>query len=630
MVDISVIIVNYNVRLFLEQTINSVIGSIGDFSFEIIVVDNDSKDNSVEYIKSQISYPINFIVNTENVGFAKANNQGIKVAQGKYILLLNPDTVVQQDTLANCLAFANSHNDIGAIGVRMVDGKGEYLPESKRAIPTPLNSFWKLTGVSRLFPRSSFFSSYNLGNIGHNEDAEVEVLCGAFMFMPSKVIREVGLLDEDYFMYGEDIDLSYKIKKAGYKIWYLGSSSIIHYKGQSTQKSSFAYVNTFYNAMSIFAEKHYNSSKLLMFIISFAIALRQLSSLLKRVTKYLFPIILDALIFFIGFIVIKNLWAEFKFDNVDYYHGTQITLNIIIYVLIWISSIWMLRSYHYYNDSKIFSAASFFGLLVILIGYGLLPESWRTSRAIILLGWIWILFAGNLWRWVYRKVIKKETTQKRIGIVGNSMEAERTRLIIYKALGDQIFTQQLEPTKLNHSYLDAQREFHQLNEIVFCLKDISLDKVLDLMSQKRLGLTYKLLGDKSLNIIGSNKSNLKGEVYGLDIEYQLSDELNLYYKRIVDIIFGFAFILLYPLLLISRKFRNNFSFSQLIKVLLGKMSLVGYGMDDNQTGTLPQIKRGCIEIRNIGIDTDLEAKNTSYALHYTPWRDIVILFDTIF
>ena len=632
MVDISIIIVNYNVRLFLEQAINAVLKARGDHAIEIIVVDNNSIDNSIEYIKSKFSFPIKFIPNQENVGFAKANNQGIKAASGKYILLLNPDTVVQEDTLSRCKDKAESDANIGAIGVRMVDGLGAYLPESKRAIPTPLNSFWKLSGVSKIFPRSSFFSEYNLGNINEESDAEVEVLCGAFMFMPHKVAIEVGMLDEDYFMYGEDIDLSFRIKKAGYKIWYLGTNSIIHYKGQSTQKSSLAYVNTFYGAMSIFAKKHYSSSSFILLFISVAIALRRFSSGSKRMIGLAFPVLLDAVIFGLGFIVIKHLWATYYFEDPHYYDQTNFTVNNILYVGIWLIVLLVSRVYLQYDKHKVFSIATVIGLVVILMVYGLMPESMRTSRAIVLIGALWVLVSGNLIRYVYRLIKKNSrSATKRIGIVGSEKEANRARSIIHSAIGHTTYVMRLDASDFSYEYLIAQKEFSQLNEIVFCLKDISIEKTLDIMSKKIKGLNYKLIGDKSINIIGSNRSNLIGEVYGIDIKYRLADELNLYYKRILDIIVSVFLLLFFPLLFISGSFRNHFSLSRLVRLLLGQMTTVGYDRSDTKLLSLPELKKGCIEISNRRtIVSNVHEQNTSYALYYTPWRDIVILFDTIF
>src|SRR5690606_33508903 len=202
--------------------------------------------------------------------------QAIHLSQGKYVLLLNPDTVVEEDTFEKVINFMDQHPDAGGLGVRMLDGKGKFLPESKRGLPTPMVAFYKIFGVSKLFPKSKKFGQYHLGHLSEFETNEVEILCGAFMLMRAEALEKVGLLDEAFFMYGEDIDLSYRIIKGGYKNYYFPETRIIHYKGESTKKSSVNYVFVFYRAMVIFAEKHFSQkhAKMFSFLINFAIYLR--------------------------------------------------------------------------------------------------------------------------------------------------------------------------------------------------------------------------------------------------------------------------------------------------------------------------------------------------------------------
>jgi O-antigen biosynthesis protein len=222
---------------------------------EIIVVDNASVDGTPHQVRHHFP-DVHLIANKDNRGFAKANNQGISLAKGEFILLLNPDTIVSGDTFSTCIRFMDAHPDTGAIGVKMIDGSGRFLPESKRGLPTLSASFMKMTGLYRLFPHSATWNQYYQGQIRENETAKVDVLCGAFMFMKKEALEKSGYLDEDFFMYGEDIDLSYRITKAGYSIYYLPDTSIIHYKGESTRKSSLNYILTFYQAMLIFTQKH--------------------------------------------------------------------------------------------------------------------------------------------------------------------------------------------------------------------------------------------------------------------------------------------------------------------------------------------------------------------------------------
>ena len=254
---LSVIIVNYNVAFFLEQALLSVFKSKGIETIEVIVVDNRSSDGSVAMVRDKFPQ-VTLIVNEENVGFSKANNQGILHSTGEYIVLLNPDTVVEENTFEKTIEAFKSNERIGGIGVRMVDGKGTFLPESKRGLPTPLVAFYKVFGLARLFPKSARFGRYHLSYLSEFESHEVDVLSGAYMGLRRSVLDQIGLLDEAFFMYGEDIDLSYRILLGGYKNVYFADTTIIHYKGESTKKKSVNYVKVFYNAMVLFAKKHYS------------------------------------------------------------------------------------------------------------------------------------------------------------------------------------------------------------------------------------------------------------------------------------------------------------------------------------------------------------------------------------
>lgn len=258
---LSIIIVNYNVKYFLEQCLCSIFSSKTNFEYEIIIVDNNSSDNSVEYLQNKFhDSRIKYIENNTNQGFSVANNQGYKISSGDYILLLNPDTVLGESVLQNVLNFYDLNKNIGAIGVKMINGCGYFLPESKRSVPTPWVSFCKISGLQSIFPKSKIFGKYSLLFLDKNQIHKVSILAGAFMMIPRPIIEKVGLLDEDFFMYGEDIDLSYRIEKAGYQNYYL-PETILHYKGESTNKYDFKYIKAFHDAMSIFYKKHYPTSK---------------------------------------------------------------------------------------------------------------------------------------------------------------------------------------------------------------------------------------------------------------------------------------------------------------------------------------------------------------------------------
>ena len=252
---LSIIIVNYNVKYYLEQCLTSVERALAGIEGEVTVVDNHSSDGSLAYLKPRFPH-VTFIESNHNLGFARANNIAIRQSRGEYVLMLNPDTIVGEQTLKEVMAFMDSHPKAGAAGVQMLKANGEKANESRRGLPTPMTAFYKMTGLCARYPKHKRLGHYYMGYLPWDEPGQIEVISGAFLMVRKSVLDKVGLLDEDYFMYGEDIDLSYRILKGGYENWYV-PARILHYKGESTQKSSFRYVHVFYEAMLIFIRKHY-------------------------------------------------------------------------------------------------------------------------------------------------------------------------------------------------------------------------------------------------------------------------------------------------------------------------------------------------------------------------------------
>jgi len=253
---LSVIIVNYNSKALLENCLFSVQKAMEELDDEIIVIDNNSTDGSKEYLPQKFS-GVRFIFNDTNLGFAKACNQGFKISSGKYILFLNPDTVLTETCLKECISFFESHSDAGALGVRMLNERGDFLKESKRGLPSPATSFYKLFGLTAMFPGSKTFAKYYHGHLPEDKNNPVDVLSGAFMMIKREVFEKVNGFDESFFMYGEDIDLSLRITQAGFKNYYLGRISVTHLKGGSTAYNQ-KYIRDFYGAMNLFVKKHYS------------------------------------------------------------------------------------------------------------------------------------------------------------------------------------------------------------------------------------------------------------------------------------------------------------------------------------------------------------------------------------
>ncbi len=274
-VQLSVIIVNYNVKYYLEQCLESVRRASEGLQVEVFVVDNLSTDGSIAYLRERFPH-VTFIENTENVGFARANNQAIRISSGKYVLLLNPDTIVLEHTFSDFIRFMDEHPEAGGAGAYMLRTDGTFAPESRRGLPTPFVAFCKMSGLASVLPKSRLFGRYYMRYLDENEANEIEIISGAFMFLRREALDKVGLLDEDFFMYGEDIDLSYRIIRSGYSNYY-APFPIIHFKGESTKKTSYFYVKTFYDAMLIFYKKHYpRSNFLIALFIKSAIQLKMM------------------------------------------------------------------------------------------------------------------------------------------------------------------------------------------------------------------------------------------------------------------------------------------------------------------------------------------------------------------
>jgi len=295
---LSVIIVSYNVKYFLEQCLCAVEQALKGIRAEVFVIDNCSADGSVEYLQQKHS-GVEFIINEKNEGFARANNIALNKCRGEFVLFLNPDTIIPENILTEALVFFKTNADAGAAGVRMLDGRGVFLPESKRAFPSPLVSFCKLSGLSALFPKSSFFNRYALGNLDAHAIHEVDVLCGAFMMVNRSLLQKLNGFDESFFMYGEDIDLSYRIQMAGKRNYYLGNLAIVHFKGESTGNNKSRHTRIFYNAMNVFVKKYYTGTRglLLKMLLRTGIYIRAAISFLSVPLRIF---IHD----------IKNTWAE--------------------------------------------------------------------------------------------------------------------------------------------------------------------------------------------------------------------------------------------------------------------------------------------------------------------------------
>jgi len=636
---ISIVIVNYNVEHFLEQCLNSVFNALKNCTGEVFVVDNNSIDGSVEMVRKKFPQ-VYLIDNKENLGFSKANNQAIRISKGKYVLLLNPDTVVEEDTFEKVISFMDEHPDAGGLGVRMLDGKGKFLPESKRGIPTPAVAFYKIFGLSALFPRSKKFGRYHLGYLSEFETHEIEILSGAFMLMRKETLDKVGLLDEDFFMYGEDIDLSYRIILGGYKNYYLPETRIIHYKGESTKKSSVNYVFVFYNAMIIFAKKHFSQkhAKLFSLAINFAIYLRAALAILTRIIKQSVLPVLDFICLTGGSFLLTNYWNQ---HNI-YFPEDLIKTAVPIYVSVWMLSILFQGGYDKILRIGNFIKGTVYGTALILISYALLSKEYQFSRLYILICALWVLIyflsSRFLLQWLFGDKYKLAGTRtKKFIIVGSAEESKRVDTLI-RQTANQVATSYFVSSDMEYSneqagrisQLDILVKEYKIDEIIFCAKDCSASVILEWMNKlNNLNLDFKIAQPDTLYLIGSNSIDTSGDLYILNIN-QISSEKNVRNKRAFDIICSAVLIFTLPVNIWFFRKKANFA-KNLFDVFIGNKSFVGYISQDSQSLTmnLPHIKQGILfpGTQNLSTDQNVQNKiNLIYARDYTVYKDLLILF----
>ncbi|HWH72463.1 MAG TPA: glycosyltransferase, partial [Candidatus Sulfotelmatobacter sp.] len=373
-------------KYFLEQCLHSVHRALEGIDGEVIVVDNNSSDGSVAYLQPR--FPgTRFVANGDNTGFARACNQGLGLSRGQYVLFLNPDTLLAEDTLHKSLHFMAAHPAAGAIGVRMIDGAGCFLKESKRSFPSPLTSLFKLFGFSSLFPRSRLFSRYHLGHLDEHQDHEVDVLAGAYMLVRRSVLQKVGSFDETFFMYGEDVDLSYRIQKAGYKNYYVAGAEIIHFKGESTKRGSLNYVRLFYSAMSKFVQKHYGGARASTFraAIQGAIWIRAALAAAAKAVKWTGLPIIDAALILLSFVLVKEVWHTWVRPDV-LYPKTLLLVAFLAFTGLYLLVAYYTGLYNKYYRSADLVRSTGIATLVLLSLYALLPEHYRFSRGILVFG----------------------------------------------------------------------------------------------------------------------------------------------------------------------------------------------------------------------------------------------------
>lgn len=654
MIDLSVIIVNYNVKELLEQCINSIFTASADLNVEIIVVDNNSFDGSIAYMKSKFpSNPqLKLIDSPVNLGFAKANNLGAKEAKGEYLLILNPDTILQEDTLDKTLKFYKENKGIGALTCKLILPNGQLDLACRRSFPTPFVAVYRIIGLSRLFPKSKTFGKYNLTYLDENNTYEVDAIVGAFMLIKKEIYDTVKGFDEDYFMYGEDLDLCYRIKKAGYKIFYYPETSIIHYKGESTKKSSISYVNNFYGAMQVFVKKNLKTSFWLMnFLIRLSIIYRAAISYITRFLKNNYPLLLDLI-----FIVIGMIFAIYQ--RFDFFPFEEYTVVIFVYTAIWLITLALSGSY---NKTDRFSLVK--PLNGMLIGFFVNSSftyffnEYAFSRAVVLRTVVNAFIFIALWRLAAK--ILKYSKSKSIFKTSNTLligKNEETENFIAKLKtrvdSEYDFIGYISPnTEHKDGYIGNLNNIKdivinsKIKNIIFAKNELSNQVIIELMwALRNFNISFKIITGNSDLILGKSTLDKIDDIYLMQIEYNINKKFNIFVKRLFDILFGiFSFFTVYPLVLIfsnisSFNSKNEKFFKKLRhipQVISGKYSFVGRATWDTPVKGMQYLGKngltGLVQInlhRNLSSD-EIEYFNFYYAKNQSVTLDIEILLKTL-
>lgn len=607
---------------------------------EVIVVDNASTDGSLAYLGPKFP-AVRFIQNNSNSGFGKACNRGLNEASGEYILFLNPDTIIAEDSFTSCIRFFETHPACGAVGVKMIDGSGAFLKESKRSFPSPQTSLFKLAGLSYLFPKSKLFSRYHLGHLDKKQSHEVDVLAGAFLMTKRDVLKSVGAFDEAFFMYGEDVDLSYRIQKAGYKNYYFPGTSIVHFKGESTKRGSLNYVRMFYQAMITFVQKHYGGARagIFNFSIRLAIWMRAFVAAVLKGVKWISIPVIDAVIILLSFFLVKEIWVRF-FRTEIVYPDKLLLISFPLFTLVYLTAAYYAGLYDRYFRMQSLIRSTLIATVTLLALYALLPEEFRFSRAIVALGAFVAFVLITLQRWALVKagVLLEPVTassKPHILIAGNGKEySDVKKFLAEKGFKDCIIGRVgingVTDNAVAHiTDIDATATALDAKELVFCARTLSYKDIIALTEQHHgLGLKFRYHAVGSNSIVGSDTSTESGEILSAETDFNLAKASAKRAKRAIDVITSLFFLLTFPVHLFLVRNLLHF-FGNCFAVLFARKTWVGYFIGKT---SLPPLRKSVLAPGGPkGASQKLSPQNIElldywYARNYEPAQDLKTIF----
>jgi GT2 family glycosyltransferase len=679
--ELSVIIISYNVKFYLDQALRSIQKALHSVDGEIIVVDNRSGDGSVKLLRE--SYPrVITIANQENVGFARANNQAIRIARGKAVCLINPDTLVREDTFRQCLDYLETHTEAGAVGCKILNPNGTLQLSCRRSYPTPWVAFSKISGLSRLFPKSRLFGRYNLTYLDPDETAEVEALSGSFMMVRREAIDQAGGLDEQFFMYGEDLDWCYRIHEKGWKIIYYPETQIIHYKGMSTREATFDHLKMFYGAMRLFVKKHFKGwSFFPQWLLLLGIWVRGGLSFLSRLFSRLAMPLVDLVLLQAG-LALSILIRFGHFQHWKAYGPVN-----IVYAGIWLACAYAIGLYRRGVFSSMKAVAAVFLGLVVNTSLTFFFPQYAFSRQVVLVaglldgaflgGWrLLVRLASRVRNIPFLGTVGKTLLQRRVLIVGTGDNAKsiysRLQQRIdsgYKVIGFLATSEndllkvvdESVPVLGTIDELSRIVRSHRIREIIFTPDDASYRTILSVIaSGKGLNLDYKIVPRELDVLIGKSSIDALESVPLVDLEYRLFTGPNRLVKRLSDLA---GSLLLLPLWLLlettaavkrlkitririddgfgksisvrSAEFRSPFwkAIMMMPAVLTGKLSFVGSEIMRHNPGQKGRgYKPGLFNLAGVlssSARRDDEQSDLYYMKNYSFLLDLEILFKTI-
>jgi GT2 family glycosyltransferase/lipopolysaccharide/colanic/teichoic acid biosynthesis glycosyltransferase len=605
--DLSVIIVNYNVRQLLENALTSIGRAMQGLRGEVFVVDNASDDGSIEMVKAKFP-DVHLIENNYNAGFAKGNNVALARAAGHYILFINPDTIVQEDTIHVMLQFFRENPDVGLAGCKVLNPDGSFQLACRRSFPTPWVAFTKISGLSTMFPRSRLFGRYNLTYLSEDETYEVEAISGSFMMMSRAAYEKVGGFDETFFMYGEDLDLCYRVSQGGFKVCYVHSTRIIHYKGESTKRSDLDEIRLFYIAMHQFVEKHFSSSLIAEIFLTLGILLRASLAFIAKAAKPLLLALVDVLLVDLALILAEYLYLHQLFHFPDYAYPVVYTVPAGILV----ATMFFLGLYtdKYYAVSR--AAAGVIISYVVISASVFFAKDFAFSRAVVLISGFLSLLLLPGWRLMIRALgggkygtTRKSLFGRRTLIIGTGPSGQevlrKLRLRIddgydvvgfigqkRKEIGEKIGGVEIVGSMENVGKVISER---RVGEVIFSTDGLSYSDILSVIGRSsNRNVNFRLVPNSLEAIIGKTRIDELDDLPLVDIQYNIHKPVNRIVKRAFDILVAsFLLILVYPLVRFAggiggAKSPGRFVWRILLlpQVFSGRLSLVGRPMADLQ------------------------------------------------